>query len=150
VGQRAGLRFDALVKPRHLKNLAKLISSWPDLKVVVDHGAKPLIEAGQREPWASDMRRLARESKALCKLSGLVTEAGRHWNEAALKPYVEVLLESFGPLRLMWGSDWPVVNEAGGYQRWYSAAKALTADLSASEREGLFGETALSFYGAAR
>ena len=77
------------------------------------------------------MRAIARDTGAVCKLSGLVTEAGAGWTTEQLKPFVDVLLEAFGPARLMWGSDWPVVNEAGGYATWRAAAEALTAQLSA-------------------
>jgi len=143
----AGLRFDALVTPRHLPHLARMLAANPDLPVVIDHGAKPDIAGGALADWASAMRRLALETGAYCKLSGLVTEAGSRWTEESLRPFVEVLLEAFGPRRLMWGSDWPVVNEAGGYAAWFSAAEALTEGCSADDRDWIFGRTAEAFYG---
>jgi L-fuconolactonase len=145
----AGLRFDALVKPRHLPHLARMLVDRPGLKVVVDHGAKPDIAAGKIDEWAAGVRRIAAETPACCKLSGLVTEAGEHWTADDLAPFVDVLLEAFGPARLMWGSDWPVVNEAGGYAAWRSAAEALTERCSADERDLIFGGTAAAFYGIA-
>jgi L-fuconolactonase len=145
--QAAGLRLDALVKPRHLPHLAQFLSRRPDLPVVVDHGAKPDIAAGCLSDWAPAIRAIARDSAACCKLSGLVTEARPGWTEADLKPFVDVLLEAFGPARLMWGSDWPVVNEAGGYAAWRSAAEALTEGCSADDRALIFGDTAAAFYG---
>jgi L-fuconolactonase len=145
--QRAGLRFDALVKPRHLPNLTKLLSARPDLRVVIDHGAKPDIAGDALADWAAAMRRIARETSATCKLSGLVTEAAPGWREETLRPYVDVLLEAFGPARLMWGSDWPVVNLAGGYAAWHAAAEALTERCTADERADIFGGTARRFYG---
>ncbi len=145
----AGLRFDALVTPRHLPHLARFLERRPDLKVVIDHGAKPDIAAGGLADWAAAMRAVAQGSGVFCKLSGLVTEAGDGWTTERLRPFVDVLLEAFGPARLMWGSDWPVVNEAGGYGAWRTAAEALTAHLSAEDRALVFGGTAAAFYGIA-
>lgn len=144
--QAAGLRFDALVTPRHLPHLTRFLEARPDLRVVIDHGAKPDIAAGELARWAEAMRAVARDTGALCKLSGLVTEAGAGWTTERLKPYVDVLIEAFGPARLMWGSDWPVVNEAGGYAAWRAAAETLTAQLSPADRAQIFGGTAAAFY----
>ena len=145
--QAARLRFDALVTPRHLPHLARFLAGRPDLKVVIDHGAKPDIADGALASWADAMRAIARDSGAFCKLSGLVTEASVDWTAAQLKPFVDVLVDAFGPARLMWGSDWPVVNEAGGYAAWRAAAEALTAQLSPADRARVFGGTAAAFYG---
>jgi L-fuconolactonase len=145
------LAFDALVKPRHLPNLRVLLARHPDLRVVIDHGAKPDIArwGGAREAraaWAGAMAELARESGVACKLSGLVTEAGPGWRADDLRPYVDHLLECFGPDRLLWGSDWPVVNLAGGYAAWWEAAGACLAALGPGERAKIFGETAARVY----
>ncbi|HEX3406979.1 MAG TPA: amidohydrolase family protein [Caulobacteraceae bacterium] len=145
--ERLGLTFDALVTPRHLSHIARLIESRPGLRLVIDHGAKPDIAAGELGGWAEQMLAIGRGSEAFCKLSGLVTQAQADWRAEDLKPYVDVLLDAFGPARLMWGSDWPVVNEAGGYAAWRAAAEALTAHLSAGERALIFGGTAAAFYG---
>ncbi len=142
-----GLRFDALVRPPHLHNLLRLLDRHPDLPVVVDHGAKPLIAQAGREPWATDIAAIARDSAALCKLSGLVTESGPGWRVDDLRPYVDHLLACFGPSRLIWGSDWPVVNRAGGFDRWREAADALLLGLSAEERDRINGANAAAFYG---
>jgi predicted TIM-barrel fold metal-dependent hydrolase len=140
------LRFDALVQPRHLGNVRKLLDRYPALKLVIDHGAKPRIAAGEREPWAREMQALARESGAWCKLSGLVTEASASWRVDDLRPYVDYLLESFGPGRLIWGSDWPVVELAGGYRRWWEATSDLLRPLDQESRERVLGGNALRFY----
>jgi L-fuconolactonase len=141
------LRFDALVQPRHLPNLRRLLDRHPDLRLVVDHAAKPRIAAGEREPWMSDMRAIARETGAWCKLSGLVTEASASWTVANLRPYADHLLDCFGPERLLWGSDWPVVELAGGFARWWAATAALLEPLEAASRERVLGENAAGFYG---
>lgn len=145
------LAFDALVKPPHLPHLVRLVDRHPDLRIVVDHGAKPTISAGERWParaaWSADLRRLAAHPRLHCKLSGLVTEASRDWSESDLAPYAHELVEIFTPQRTMWGSDWPVVDLAGGYSRWYESAHAVFAGLHAGERRALFGATAAEFYG---
>ncbi|NBB15446.1 amidohydrolase family protein [Caulobacter sp. SLTY] len=141
-----GLAFDALVKPQHLANLRRFLASYPDLRVVVDHGGKPDIAGGGFPAWAEAMRTIAKESKAVCKLSGLVTEAAPGWTPEDLRPYVDVLLEAFGPARLMWGSDWPVLNLNGDYRGWLRTAEALLAGLSEAELELVFGGVAKTFY----
>ncbi len=140
------LRFDALTFPRHLKNLLELLGRYPDLRTVICHGSKPQIRDRAFEPWASDMKTVAEETSALCKLSGLVTEAAPDWTEADLKPYVDHLLEVFGPSRLIWGSDWPVCTLAAPYDIWRTTAESLTADLSEAEKAAVFGGNAQSFY----
>jgi len=142
-----GLCFDALVKPPHLANLRRLLERYPDLPVVVDHGAKPAIASGVREPWAADLAAIARENRAWCKLSGLVTEARDDWRVETLRPYVDHLLASFGPSRLIWGSDWPVVDLAGGYGRWRQASDRLLSGLLPADRERVEGLNATLFYG---
>lgn len=142
-----GLCFDALVQPRHLTNLRRLLDRYPALKLVIDHGAKPRIAAGERATWAADMRALARETPAWCKLSGLVTEAGPPWAAADIRPYAENLLECFGGDRLIWGSDWPVVELAGGYERWWALTGALLGQIDEGSRERILGGNAVRFYG---
>ncbi|MEI9887155.1 MAG: amidohydrolase family protein [Rhizomicrobium sp.] len=147
--QRGNLRFDALVKPRHLPALAEFLERHPGLPVVIDHGAKPDIAHTGLDTWATYIRHIAGSSGTYCKLSGLATQAGPGWSAQTLKLYVDVLLESFGPRRLMWGSDWPVLNEAGDYAQWLAACETLTRHLSPSDRQAIFGGTAATFYGIA-
>jgi len=144
---RCGLRFDALVMPRHLAVLARFLDRHPDLPVVIDHGAKPDIVHGAIKPWADALRAVARRDNTFCKLSGLATEAGPAWTAARLAPYVDSLLECFGPRRLLWGSDWPVLNEVGHYGAWLDAAEGSTARLSDSEQALVYGGNAALFYG---
>lgn len=144
---RGRLRLDALVKPRHLPALAEFLERYPDLAVVIDHGAKPDIARDGLGVWVPYIRHIAKETNAYCKISGLASEAGPGWTAATLEPYFDVLIDSFGPQRLMWGSDWPVLNEAGDYAAWLGASVTLTARLTASDREAIFGGTAASFYG---
>jgi L-fuconolactonase len=144
---RLGVRFEALVKPAQLPGLLTMLERHPDLAVVVDHAAKPDIRNGLAEPWSRHMRAIAENPRVRCKLSGLVTEAGPGWTIDMLRPFVDFLAETFGPQRLIWGSDWPVVNLAGTYQSWYAATVALTSDWTAEDRAALMGGTARRFYG---
>jgi L-fuconolactonase len=140
------LTFDALVLPRHLPRLIRLLDRHPDLRVVVDHAAKPSIRTGDFDAWASDMNRLASQTSACCKLSGLATEAAENWTASDLRPYVVHLLQCFGPQRLMWGSDWPVVDLAGGFDRWRQASVELLEGLGDPDRAAILGENAARFY----
>jgi L-fuconolactonase len=144
---RLGLRFEALVKPAQLPSLLLLFDRCPELPVVIDHGAKPDIARGGWEPWASHMRAAAANPRARCKVSGLVTEAGPGWTIDHLRRYVDHLVECFGAQRLMWGSDWPVLNLAATYPAWFAATVALTRNWAAADRTALMGGTARRFYG---
>lgn len=141
-----GLVYDALVLPRHLSRLLTVVERHPDLTVVIDHLAKPFIADGQMEPWRADMRRLATHPKVHCKLSGMITEARAGWRVDDLRPYVETALDLFGPDRLIWGSDWPVADLAGGYAAWADATEDLLAPLISTEKAAIQGGTAARVY----
>jgi L-fuconolactonase len=138
-----GLRLDALVLPRHLGMLRELAPALGAMRVVIDHGAKPAIVRAAFTSWAEGMTWLARETGWYCKLSGLATEAGLNWTPEVLRPYVNHLLRSFGPERLMWGSDWPVVTLASSGARWREVALRL---VPAADHAAVFGGTAERFY----
>jgi L-fuconolactonase len=140
---RLGLVFDALVLPRHLTRLLRVVERHPDLTVVVDHLAKPLVAQGKTAPWDADIAALALHPNVMCKLSGLVTEAGPGWTLAALQPYAAHVLACFGPDRVLWGSDWPVVDLAGGYDAWWQATEALVAP---AHRDAVLGGNARRIY----
>ncbi|SMR83987.1 L-fuconolactonase [Aliiroseovarius halocynthiae] len=140
------LTFDALTLPRHLPNLHKLLARHPDMRVVIDHSSKPLIRDGVMDGWAQDMSALAHNTNAFCKLSGLLTEAKSDWIVDDLRPYVDHLLNTFGPDRLLWGSDWPVLNLAGDYARWVEVTDQLLSDLSDADRSAILGGNAARAY----
>lgn len=142
-----GLRLDLLIKPPHLPHIPALAERYQNLPMVVDHCAKPYIARGEIAPWREQMAAIARLPNVHCKLSGLITEAGDWWNVPKLMPYVEAVIELFGPTRIMWGSDWPVCLLAGEYAAWRTAALDLTAHLSARDRDEIFGGAAARFYG---
>jgi L-fuconolactonase len=141
-----GLVFDALVKPPHIPALLELAGRYPELAMVLDHGAKPPVASGDVSEWKHGVATLARETHMICKLSGLVTEAGSA-DPSVLADCVNHLLESFGPSRLMWGSDWPVCELVCSYSDWRSASDQLLAKLSDADRELINAETARATYG---
>jgi L-fuconolactonase len=147
---RRGLVFDALVLTRHLDALAAFAARHPALVIVIDHAAKPPIASGEFEPWRGRMARLAALPQVHCKVSGLLTEAGSRRSGEALRPYVQALWTLFGPERLLWGSDWPVLRLAGDYHEWLAMSHALFAaidpTLSDAQRAALFGGNAARVY----
>jgi L-fuconolactonase len=144
----ANLVYDLLVTPRELPAALETAAALPELRFVLDHGAKPPVAAGGWEPWATQLRGLAALPNVSCKLSGLVTEAdwGR-WKPADVLPYAQHILEAFGPDRVLFGSDWPVCTLAGPYGSVLDLAEEATAGFSAAERAAVFGDTASRVYG---
>ena len=143
----ANKTFDALVRPRHLENLCVFAERHSDLRIIVNHGAKPDIAGGDTKAWARHMKRLARDTDVCCKLSGLVTEAGTHWRREDILPVIEILLEAFGAERLMWGSDWPVLLMAGSYADWRALSLSALSVLTETQRASVLGTNAVRFYG---
>jgi L-fuconolactonase len=142
------LAFDALIFTRHVDALDTFIERFPQLRIVIDHGAKPLIRDGSAgwHEWAEGITRLAKHPHVHCKISGLATEAEQGWTETTLRPYVDHLLAAFGPKRLMWGSDWPVLNLNGDYLLWHSIATLLLSSLADALRDAIFGDNAAALY----
>lgn len=155
--KRFGLRFDALVMPQHLQALKRFVDANPDLPVIIDHAAKPALAAEASDPrhamWETGMAALAHSPQVYCKLSGLLTELPverRSTPEkavAALRPTVEKLLAWFGPRRIVWGSDWPVLTLAASFGGWVEVTELLLDGLSASERTQILAGAAQRFYG---
>lgn len=112
------LTFDALVMPHHLGHLLRFLERYPTLRVVIDHCAKPKIRDGHFDTWAENMTQIAKTSQSFCKLSGLTTEASPEWRTKDLSPYITKVLREFTPARVVYGSDWPVLNLASSYDAW--------------------------------
>lgn len=143
----SGLVYDIVIHARHLGPTLKFVEMHPDQSFVLDHCAKPRIVKDELEPWARDIRQLARMPNVVCKISGLATEADwRRWTPAQLEPYWRAVLEAFGPERLLFASDWPVELVASKYEQWVDTVLAWTAPLSASEREAIWGGNATRVY----
>jgi L-fuconolactonase len=143
---RLGLCFDALVKTAHLPHLLDFARRHPALPIVIDHAAKPDMAHHELVAWRALLAPLAALPQVHCKLSGLVTEIGPAWQIDTLRPYTDAVLDLFGPQRVMWGSDWPVLNLAADYARWSETTHALMQGLDEDARAAVLGGNAVRFY----
>jgi L-fuconolactonase len=142
-----GLVVDLVLFPPAFPAVLDLVSSCPGTQFVLDHLAKPEIARRAWEPWATQLSELSERPNVVAKLSGLTTEADRSgWTPGDLKPYVEHALETFGPARLLYGSDWPVVELAGGHKRWLESVVQLLEGLAVEERWAVLSGNARRVY----
>ena len=143
-----GLRYDILIFPKQLPAVIELVKQFPEQPFVLDHIAKPLIKDGVISPWDEQIRELAQFENLTCKVSGMVTEANwTAWQPKEFRPYLDVVFETFGEDRVMYGSDWPVCKLAGSYGQVYGLAESYVSSFSAEAREKFFGGVASAFYG---
>jgi len=141
------LCYDLLLFPRHLSRAVKLVRTFPNQHFVLDHLGKPQIKAGKIEPWKSDIARLAGYPNVWCKLSGMVTEADhKQWHYKELLPYMEVVLNAFGPDWIMLGSDWPVCRLAGEYSEVLNVVHEFIKSLKNSDQEKILYRNAVDCY----
>lgn len=145
---RYNLCYDVLIFEKHLPQTLQFVDQHPGLTMIVDHIAKPRIREGNFDhEWEKNIRQLAERNHVCCKLSGMVTEVrGGKWDVALLKPYFEVVLEAFGPDRLMFGSDWPVCLLQSEYHRWLETVNDFIGELSESEKSAIMGGNAARIY----
>lgn len=144
---RFGLCYDILILERHIPQTIEFVDRHPNQIFVVDHIAKPKIRERLVHPWREHMEELSKRENVYCKLSGLVTEADwAKWTEADLRPYIQIVLETFGPERVMFGSDWPVSLVACSYRRWVEIVQRAVSELSLPEQEAIFCRTARKAY----
>lgn len=140
--------FDLLFYVKHLHHAQALGQALPNLPMVIDHLAKPEIKDANLDNWKGNLVAASKFPNICCKLSGMITEADwKNWKPADLKPYVDAALESFGPERCMYGSDWPVCELAGSYEQVHNALAELIGELSESEQAAIWSGTATKFYG---
>jgi L-fuconolactonase len=147
-----GLVCDLMLGAAHLPAVAEVVGRHAGTRFVLDHAGKPPIATGwsseASRKWAADIADVARRENVVCKLSGLTTVADvRHWRPADLAPYVDHLLEHFGPHRMLWGSDWPVSLRGGSYRRTAEAVRGLLEALAPDERANVLGGVAERVYG---
>lgn len=142
----AGLTFDALVTPAQLACVPELARRYPDLRIIIDHGAKGPIGAGPLPDWHAGMVAAAGFANVSCKLSGLLTERAAGADDAAILDRMGMLLDLFGPQRLIWGSDWPVLDLAAPYGCWHALTKAFLAGLSPEIGDAIMGGNAMTIY----
>jgi L-fuconolactonase len=142
--------YDILIYERHLPAAIAFVDRHPNQMFVLDHIAKPRIREAIIEPWAANLRELARRENVYCKLSGMVTEADwKSWTIEDLRPYFDVVLDAFGPARLMAGSDWPVCLLASSYSQWFDTLRSLIQPLSSPEKDMILGSVATKVYSLA-
>lgn len=143
-----GFPIDLQANPRHLPIIIEILEKMPHLHCVIDHIAKPPIDNGQMEPWASHMRKIAEYPNIMCKISGLVPEkVGAIWTTKSILPYVEIVLDIFGPKRIMFGSDWPVCLKSASYSEVVQLfVDTVSGQLSKNEREDVYYNNAKHFY----
>lgn len=142
-----GLVYDILIFEQQLPNTIRFVDRHPEQQFVLDHIAKPKIITNEIDNWERNIRELARRENVVCKISGMVTEADYlKWTTEQLKPYFDVVLDAFGPGRLLFGSDWPVCLVATSYSRWLNIVKQQIADFSETEKEAILWNNAVSIY----
>ncbi len=139
--------YDILVFPHQLGAALEFVKHFPNQKFVIDHIGKPYIKDGFYDGWALLMQEIARNEHVYCKLSGMITEADYHkWSMEQLHPYMNLVMEAFGPDRILFGSDWPVCLVAGSYRKVKQVVTEYIAVLSPSEQNAIMGENAIKFY----
>ncbi len=142
------LLYEILIFEKHLPQTIDFVDRHPDQVFVLDHIAKPLIKENIIFTWKQNIAELAKRDNVFCKVSGMVTEADfNSWTPEQLKPYFDVVLEAFGPERLMFGSDWPVCLVAAEYGTWLETVKGFIAGLSDDEQKMIMGANAQKVYG---
>jgi L-fuconolactonase len=142
-----GFTYDILIYPKQLPAAIELVSKFPEQRFVIDHLAKPEIKTKSSEFWATHIRCIAENPNAYCKLSGLVTEADwKNWKPEDFTPYFDVVLDAFGPDRLMFGSDWPVCLLAATYEQANQIVEDYVRDFTVEQKENIFGGNAIRFY----
>ncbi len=139
--------YDLLIYPTQLESAIRLVEDFPDQLFVIDHLAKPLIKEGLLEPWARNIKIISQFPNVFCKVSGMITEADhRDWTYEQLVPYLDIVFESFGVNRLMFGSDWPVCLLAGQYDQVLSVVERYISKFSQQEKDLILRENATNFY----
>jgi L-fuconolactonase len=139
---------DVLVRVEDLPRARAFLRAYPGLRVVLNHGGRPAVMTGQLEPWATEIRAFARETAAVVKCSGLVERAGVEWSRASVRPYVETLVDAFGPARTMFATNWPVSTISSRYDLWVDTLAGLldAAGLPDADRDAIMGGTAARHY----
>lgn len=142
-----GYTYDILIYPHQLAAALELIDRFPRAPFVIDHLAKPYIKSGYYKGWEILMREISQYPQVYCKWSGMITEANWYsWTPEDLKKYLEITADCFTADRLMYGSDWPVLNVAGTYQQVLDVILDHVSGWSTQEQSNIMGENAKKFY----
>lgn len=145
--QKFDYTYDLLMFHHQAKAIIKLVEQVPDQMLVLDHCGKPDIKSGSISVWKADMKSLARHKNVSCKISGLLTEADWYnWTEKQIFDCFDVVFDSFGTDRILYGSDWPVMTISKPYEEWFNLVKKYVSQFSKSEQENIFKGNAERFY----
>jgi L-fuconolactonase len=139
--------YDILIYPDQLGYTQQFVKAFPNQRFVIDHIAKADIKNKNIDKWAKGIKAIAKYGNVWCKVSGMITEADwQNWVLIDFKPYMDVIFGAFGAKRVMFGSDWPVCNVAGGYQQMLSVVQHYVSKLSVDEQARFWGLNAVEFY----
>lgn len=142
-----GYTYDVLIYHHQLKDALEFVAAFPEQTMIVDHCAKPNVRENKIDEWKRLMMEMGKHPHVSCKLSGLFTEARwRHWKPADFYPYIDAVFEAFGPDRVLYGSDWPVILLSGIYVQWTSLVKKYMENFSEEDREKVMGGNAIRVY----
>lgn len=150
--QHHGLAVDVLPMPDELDHIADAARAFPQLRIVLNHGGRPQLQCGRLDDWRRQMEPLGAYAHVYCKCSGLLERAGLEWTVQGVVPYIRVLLDVFGVDRVMFGSNWPVLQLAANYSTWFALVQDAAAALGLSRREidAVMGRTASTCYALSR
>jgi L-fuconolactonase len=142
------ISVDVLVRVEDLGRARGFLRDFSGLRIVLNHGGRPAVMTGQLEPWRTEIRAFARETSAAVKCSGLVERAGVEWTRASVRPYVETLIDAFGPERVMFATNWPVSTISSRYDLWVESLTGILDDLrlAPADRDAVMAGTAASHY----
>jgi len=145
--EKHNLTYDILIFPHQLGAALELVRRFPNQKFVIDHIAKPYIKDGFYDGWATLMKAISSYSNVYCKLSGMITEADyNHWTPEQIEPYMQLVLDTFGTKRILFGSDWPVCLVAGNYTKTKELVTNFIAKLTLEDQAAIMGGNAMQFY----
>ncbi len=139
--------YDILIFADQLKYIPEFVAAFPNQKFVIDHIAKPEIKDRRIAEWRNEITEIAGHENVYCKISGMVTEANwKTWRKENFHPYLDTIIEAFGPRRIMYGSDWPVCLVAASYEQVLNIVQEYFSSFSQTEQELFFGTNAIEFY----
>jgi len=139
--------YDILIYPNQLKEAIQFVNKYPNQKFILDHCAKPCIRDQKINEWKIEIKEIAKNENVYCKVSGLVTEAKwNEWKTEDLYPYLDVVFESFGTDRILFGSDWPVMLLSSTYNKWKNLLEKYMLQFSDEEKQKVFDTNAIKFY----
>ena len=145
--EKFGFTYDILIYADQLKYIPEFVGAFMNQRFVIDHLAKPRIKEREISEWKKDIQKIARFENVCCKISGMVTEADwKNWKQDDFIPYIEAVIEAFGPNRIMYGSDWPVCLVAASYEQMLGIVEEYFSSFSETEQELFFGKNAIQFY----